>query len=73
MAAEERDAFLRRAVEALPERKRWIIRAVYFDERTVGEIATELGVSHAAVSQQRAAAVRMLRQALQLHDVSAVG
>lgn len=71
-AAEERDAFLRRAVEALSERKRWIIRAVYFDERTVGEIASELGVSHAAVSQQRAEAVRMLRQALQVHDASTV-
>ncbi len=66
--AEERDAFLRRAVDALPERKRWIIRAVYFDERTVTDIATELGVSHAAVSQQRAEAVRMLKDALQLHE-----
>lgn len=73
VAAEERDAFLRRAVEALPERKRWIIRAVYFDERTVGEIARELGVSHAAVSQQRAEAVRMLRQTLQRHDIAAAG
>lgn len=66
--AAERDEFLRRAVEALPERKRWIVRAVYFEDRTVTEIAQELGVSHAAVSQQRAAAVRMLRDALERHD-----
>lgn len=65
--AAERDDFLRRAVDALPERKRGIIRAVYFDDRTVKEIADELGVSHAAVSQQRAEAVRMLRDALQRH------
>ncbi|MCP1430071.1 RNA polymerase sigma factor for flagellar operon FliA [Microbacterium foliorum] len=67
--AAERDEFLRRAVDALPERKRLIVRAVYFEDRTVTEIAHELGVSHAAVSQQRAAAVRMLRDALERHDV----
>lgn len=65
--ASERDEFLRRAVDALPERKRWIIRAIYFDDRTVKEIADELGVSHAAVSQQRAEAVRMLRDAVDRH------
>lgn len=65
--ASERDEFLRRAVAALPERKRSIITAIYFDDRTVTELADELGVSHAAVSQQRAAAVRMLRDALDRH------
>ena len=65
--ASERDEFLRRAVDALPEKKRAVIRAIYFDDRTVKEIADELGVSHAAVSQQRAEAVRMLRDALDRH------
>ncbi|KQQ64764.1 hypothetical protein ASF63_17560 [Microbacterium sp. Leaf320] len=65
--ASERDEFLRRAVDALPERKREIIRAIYFDDRSVKELADELGVSHAAVSQQRAEAVRMLRDALDRH------
>lgn len=60
----ERDEFLRHAVEALPERRRHIIRAIYFDDRTVKEVADELGVSHAAVSQQRSEAIRMLRSAL---------
>jgi RNA polymerase sigma factor for flagellar operon FliA len=69
--ASERDEFLRRAVAALPERKRWIITAIYFDDRTVTELADELGVSHAAVSQQRAAAVRMLRDALDRHYADA--
>jgi RNA polymerase sigma factor for flagellar operon FliA len=63
----ERDAFLRRCVDALPERKRFIVRAIYFDERSVKEVAAQLGVSHAAVSQQRAEAVRMLRDALDRH------
>lgn len=61
----ERDRFLHRAIDALPERKRVVIRAIYFEERTVKEVAEEWGVSHAAVSQQRAEAVRMLRDALQ--------
>lgn len=65
--ATERDALLHRAIAALPERKRAIIRAVYFEDRTVKEIAEQLGVSHAAVSQQRAEGVRMLRDALDRH------
>ncbi|WP_091233956.1 sigma-70 family RNA polymerase sigma factor [Microbacterium sp. 3J1] len=63
----ERDALLHRAIDALPERKRSIIRAVYFEDRTVTEIAEELGVSHAAVSQHRAEGIRMLRDALDRH------
>ena len=63
----ERDALLHRAVEALPERRRQIVRAIYFEDRTVGQLAAELGVSHAAVSQQRAEGVRMLRDALERH------
>lgn len=63
----ERDALLHRAVDALPERRRYVVRAIYFEERTVGELAAELGVSHAAISQQRAEGVRMLRDALDRH------
>ncbi|WP_223628713.1 sigma-70 family RNA polymerase sigma factor [Microbacterium sp. EST19A] len=63
--ASERDEFLHRAVDALPERKRFVIRAIYFDDRTVKDVAVELGVSHAAVSQQRSEAVRMLRDAVE--------
>jgi RNA polymerase sigma factor for flagellar operon FliA len=44
---------------------RFIVRAVYFDERPVKEIAEELGVSHSAVSQQRSEAMRLLRDALE--------
>lgn len=65
--AAEREELLHHAVEALPERKRHIVRAIYFDDRTVTELAAELGVSHAAISQQRSEAVRMLRDALDRH------
>ncbi|ALX67020.1 sigma-70 family RNA polymerase sigma factor [Microbacterium sp. XT11] len=63
----ERDDFLRRCVDALPERKRFIVKEIYFEERSVKEVAAQLGVSHAAVSQQRAEALRMIRDALDLH------
>lgn len=61
----ERREVLAHAVAALPERMRSIVHAVYVDERPVKDIAEELGVSHSAVSQQRAEAVRLLRDALE--------
>lgn len=69
----ERDRFLHRAIDLLPEKKRFVIRAIYFEERTVKEVAEEWGVSHAAVSQQRAEAVRMLRDALERHYEDGTG
>lgn len=60
----ERREVLAKAVEALPERMRRIIQAVYMEERPVKEIAEELGVTHSAVSQQRSEAIRLLRDAL---------
>ncbi|WP_225216507.1 sigma-70 family RNA polymerase sigma factor [Microbacterium pullorum] len=64
-ALQERRGVLARAVAALPERMRAIVQAVYIDERPVKDLAEELGVSHSAVSQQRAEAVRLLRDALE--------
>lgn len=64
-AVAERRELLACAVAALPERMRRIVQAVYVDDRPVKEVAEELGVSHSAVSQQRAEAVRMLRDALE--------
>lgn len=60
----ERHELLAQAIAALPERMRLIVRAVYFEDRPVKEIAEELGVSHSAVSQQRAEALRLLRDAM---------
>ncbi|TQL46603.1 RNA polymerase sigma factor for flagellar operon FliA [Homoserinimonas aerilata] len=64
---EERTAYLRAAVEALPEKMRHIVTAVYFDDRPVKEIAEELGITHSAVSQQRSEAIRLLRDGLGTH------
>ncbi len=67
----ERRRVLESAIVSLPERMRKIIQAVYFDERSVKEIAVELGVSHSAVSQQRSEAVRLLRDALDVYFADA--
>jgi len=63
----ERLAFLHAAIDALPEKMREIVRQVYFDDRSVKEIAAELGITHSAVSQQRAEAIRLLRDGLGTH------
>jgi RNA polymerase sigma factor for flagellar operon FliA len=67
LLSEEKLAYLHAAVEALPEKMRSIIRQVYFEDRTVKEIAEELGLTHSAVSQQRAEAVRLLKDGLTVH------
>ncbi|MBE7163292.1 MAG: sigma-70 family RNA polymerase sigma factor, partial [Williamsia herbipolensis] len=63
----ERGRYLRAAVEALPERMRFIVEAVYFGDRSVTDVAAELGITHSAVSQQRSEAMRLLRDGLAAH------
>ena len=63
----ERLDYLAAAVEALPEKMRIIVRQVYFEDRTVKEISDEMGITHSAVSQQRAEAIRLLRDGLETH------
>lgn len=63
----ERLTYLHAAVAALPEKMRHVITQVYFEDRTVKEIAAELGTTHSAVSQQRAEAVRLLKDGLETH------
>jgi RNA polymerase sigma factor for flagellar operon FliA len=63
----ERLAYLRAAVEVLPEKMRRIVTSVYFDDKTVTEIAAEMGITHSAVSQQRSEAIRLLRDGLATH------
>jgi RNA polymerase sigma factor for flagellar operon FliA len=67
LMVDERRRYVLAAVTALPERMRYIVEQVYFGERTVGEIAAELGMTHSAVSQQRAEAVRLMRDGLEQH------
>jgi RNA polymerase sigma factor for flagellar operon FliA len=63
----ERTAFLRAAVASLPEKMRYIVEQVYFEDRSVKEVAEELGYTHSAVSQQRGEAIRLLHDGLKTH------
>lgn len=63
---EKRD-YLRGAVEALPERLRFVVEQVFFSERSVTELADELGVTQSRVSQLRAEAMVLLRDGMNSH------
>lgn len=64
LVARERQAYLRDAVEALPERLRVVIQGCFFDDRPMREIAEDLGVTESRISQMRAEALRLLRDGL---------
>lgn len=67
LLAEERLKYIREAVKMLPERMRYVVQEIYFRDRTVKEVAAELGSTHAAVSQQRSEAIRLMRDGLTTH------
>ena len=57
----ERATCVTRAIDALPERLRIVIRGYFFEERTVADIAASLGVTQSRVSQLRSEAIELLR------------
>ncbi|HLH29204.1 MAG TPA: sigma-70 family RNA polymerase sigma factor, partial [Acidimicrobiales bacterium] len=61
LLTQERVACLTRAIDALPERLQAVVRGYFFEERTVTEIAQELGVTQSRVSQLRSEAIELLR------------
>lgn len=61
LLSRERADCLTRAIDALPERLRTVVRGYFFEERTVTEIAEELGVTQSRVSQLRSEAIELLR------------
>lgn len=63
----ERTAFVRAAVDALPDKMRYVVEQIFFEDRTVTEIAAELGTTHSAVSQLRSEAMRLLRDGVSTH------
>jgi len=60
----ERKAYLIDSIEALPERLRHVVVQYFFEERSMQEIADELGVSESRVSQLRAEALTLLRDGI---------
>lgn len=60
----ERRAYLVAAVEHLPERLRRVVMGYFFEELPMAELAEELGVTDSRISQMRAEAMELLRDAL---------
>jgi RNA polymerase sigma factor for flagellar operon FliA len=60
----ERQAYLRDAVVALPERLRHVVVGYFFEERPMQELADELGVTESRISQMRAEALELLRDGM---------
>jgi RNA polymerase sigma factor for flagellar operon FliA len=60
----ERKAYLVDAIEALPERLRHVVVAYFFEERSMQEIADELGVTESRISQLRSEAMALLRDGI---------
>ena len=61
LEARELRAYLRDAVELLPERHRIIVVGYFIEERTSTDLARFLGVTESRVSQMRTEALAMLR------------
>ncbi|TFH70111.1 sigma-70 family RNA polymerase sigma factor [Cellulomonas sp. HD19AZ1] len=62
--AGERVHWLRAAVTELPERLRVVIAGLYLDDRTIAELAEDLGVTQSRISQLRTEALGLLRDGL---------
>lgn len=63
----ERLTYLQAAVATLPERLRTVVEQVFFHDRTVTDIAKDMGVTQSRVSQLRAEAMVLLRDGMNTH------
>lgn len=61
----ELHAYLRDAVELLPERQRLVIVGYFLENRTSLELATFLGVTESRISQLRSEALAMLKEGIE--------
>lgn len=60
----EQLGYLRAAVRALPERSRSVVMALFFQQRSISEVAAELDVTESRVSQLKTEALGLLQDAL---------
>lgn len=65
--ATERLRWLRSAVDTLPERLQVVVRGIFLEDRSVAELADELGVTQSRISQLRTEALGLLRDGLNTH------
>jgi RNA polymerase sigma factor for flagellar operon FliA len=61
---QEQLTYLVEAISELPERLRKVVEDYFFAERPMADIAADLGVTDSRVSQMRAEALRLLKDAL---------
>lgn len=64
IVSRERRAYLTDAVAALPDRLRRVVIGYFFEERSMQDLADELGVSESRVSQLRAEALLLLKDGI---------
>nr|WP_276511161.1 sigma-70 family RNA polymerase sigma factor [Kineosphaera limosa] len=64
LVARERQAYLRDAISALPDRLQVVVRGCFFEDRPMRELAAELGVTESRISQMRAEALKLLRDGM---------
>ncbi len=64
MLSRERRSYLTDAVATLPERLRLVVIGYFFEERSMQDLADELGVSESRVSQLRAEALLLLKDGI---------
>jgi RNA polymerase sigma factor for flagellar operon FliA len=60
----EKVGYLHQAIEALPERLRYVVVGYFFEQRQMADLGAELGVTESRVSQLRAEALRVLRDGM---------
>lgn len=60
----ERLRYLRAAVETLPERLRTVIEGLFLQDRSVAELADELGVTQSRISQLRTEGLALMKDGL---------
>jgi RNA polymerase sigma factor for flagellar operon FliA len=64
MLDRERKAYLMDAVHALPDRLQRVVVGYFFEERSMQDLADELGVSESRISQLRAEALVLLKDGI---------
>ncbi len=64
MMSRERRSYLTDSVAALPDRLRRVVIGYFFEERSMQDLADELGVSESRVSQLRAEALLLLKDGI---------
>jgi RNA polymerase sigma factor for flagellar operon FliA len=64
MMARERRSVTLQAIEALPERERLLVRGFYLEERTLDDLARQLGISKSWASRVHSKAIDRLKAVL---------